>query len=94
MLRTNEKHFQGGLVFKARRLFASLNSGPRVIKKKKKKATSGNVKRDVSTVTSTCAPRYKEALGRRGIENKLKRIIHRLSSSQYRRDMVGFLWTS
>ena len=93
MLRSNEKQFQEGLVFKARRLFVSLNSRPRVIKKKKK-ATRGNVKRDVSTVTSTCAPRYKEALGRKGIENNLKRIIHRLSSSQYRRDMVGFLWTS
>ena len=33
---SNEKRFQGGLVFKARRLFASLNSRPRVIKKKKK----------------------------------------------------------
>ena len=37
MLRSNGKQFQGGLVFKARRLFVSLNSRPRVTKKKKKK---------------------------------------------------------
>ena len=36
LLRSNEKQFRGGLVFKARRLFVSLNSRPRVIKKKKK----------------------------------------------------------
>ena len=35
-LRSNEKQFQGGLVFKDHRLFVSLNSRPRVIKKKKK----------------------------------------------------------
>jgi hypothetical protein len=29
--------FRGGLVFKARRLFESLNSRPRVLKKKKKR---------------------------------------------------------
>ena len=36
LLRSNEKQFQRGLVFKARRFFVSLNSRPRVIKKKKK----------------------------------------------------------
>jgi hypothetical protein len=35
------KQFQGGLVFKANRLFVSLNSRSRVIKKKKKKAGGG-----------------------------------------------------
>ena len=34
LLRSNEKPFRGGLVFKARRLVVSLNSRPRVIKKK------------------------------------------------------------
>jgi len=33
---SNEKLFQGGLVFKAHRLLVSLNSRPRVIKKKQK----------------------------------------------------------
>jgi hypothetical protein len=37
LLRSNEKQFRGGLVFKARRLVVSLSSRPRVIKKKKKK---------------------------------------------------------
>ena len=36
LLRSNEKQFRGGLVFKARRRVVSLNSRPRVIKKKKK----------------------------------------------------------
>ena len=36
LLRRNAKQFQGGLVFKARRLVVSFNSRPRVIKKKKK----------------------------------------------------------
>ena len=35
MLRSNEKQFRGGLVFKARRLVVSLNSRPRVMKEKK-----------------------------------------------------------
>ena len=39
LLRSDEKQFQDGLVFKARRLFVSLNSRPRVIKKKKKKSS-------------------------------------------------------
>ena len=34
LLRSNEKQSRGGLVFKARRLVPSLNSRPRVIKKK------------------------------------------------------------
>jgi len=34
LFRSNEKQFQGGLVFKARRLFVSLNFRPRVIKKR------------------------------------------------------------
>ena len=38
LLRRKEKQFRGGLVFKARRLVVSLNSRPRVIKKKKKKS--------------------------------------------------------
>ena len=33
---SNEKQFRGGLVFKVLRLVVSLNSRPRVIKKKKK----------------------------------------------------------
>ena len=37
LLRRNVKRFRGGLVFKARRLEVSLNSRPRVIKKKEKK---------------------------------------------------------
>ena len=37
MLRSNEKQHRGGLAFQARRLFASLNSRPRVITKQKKK---------------------------------------------------------
>ena len=37
MLRSNEKQFRGVLGIKARRLFVSPNSKPRVIKKKKKK---------------------------------------------------------
>ena len=35
---SNEKQFRGGLVFKARRLVVSLNSRPRVIKKKKRES--------------------------------------------------------
>ena len=37
LLRSDERQFRGGLVFKARRLLVSLISRPRVIKKKKKK---------------------------------------------------------
>ena len=37
LLRSNEKQFQGGLVLKARRLFVSLNSRPRVIKKRERR---------------------------------------------------------
>ena len=37
MLVRDEKQFQGGLVFKAHRPFVSLNSRPRVIKKKRRR---------------------------------------------------------
>jgi hypothetical protein len=36
LLRSNERQFRGGLVCKARRLVVSLNSRPRVIKKKRR----------------------------------------------------------
>jgi len=45
LLRGNEKQFRRGLVFKARRLFVSLNSRPRVIKKKGQELL-GRVARD------------------------------------------------
>jgi len=38
---SNEKRFRRGLVFKARRLFVSLISRPRVIKKKKRVLSDG-----------------------------------------------------
>ena len=41
LLRSNEKQLRGGLVFKARRLVLSLNSRPRVMKKKKKDRVCG-----------------------------------------------------
>ena len=42
LLRSDEKQFRGGLVFKARRLVVSLNSRPRVMKKKKESIDNNN----------------------------------------------------
>jgi len=51
LLRSNEQQFRGGLVFKARRLVVSLDSRPRVIKKKKKGLVRGSWKSTLKTIS-------------------------------------------